>query len=241
MVLAQTGMELRILLRNGEQLILTLVIPVMLLVLFSQVDLLNLGVEQPVNFLAPGVLALAVMSTAFTGQAIGTGFERHYGVLKRLGTTPLPRSGLLAAKTSAVLAVQAFQIIVLGSVAALLGWSPTMTPSGMVSAALLVLGATAAFSALALLLAGTLRAQATLAAANLVYVILLGMGGVVFPVERLGSTVQTISALLPITALSEGLRAVLSRGAVFPGTELLVLLVWSVGGALLASRFFRWE
>src|SRR5690606_13016960 len=168
-VLAQTGMELRLLLRNGEQLLLTLVIPVLLLVAFSTVPLLDLGAASRVDFLAPGVLALATMSTAFTGQAIGTGFERSYGVLKRLGATPLSRLGLLAAKTLAVLVVQLLQAAVICAVALALGWSPHGGAVGALGAALLMVLATAAFSALALLLAGTLRAQATLAAANLVY------------------------------------------------------------------------
>lgn len=241
MVAAQARMELRVLLRNGEQLILTMVIPVMLLVLFSLAPLIDVGTTTRVDFLAPGVLALAVMSTAFTGQAIGTGFERRYGVLKRLGTTPLPRIGLLAAKSLAVLAVQALQISVLCGVAVALGWTPQLSVPGILSAVLLVLTATAAFSSLALLLAGTLRAEATLAAANLVYVMLLGLGGVVFPTERLGETIQPVLTALPITALVDGLRATLNEGAALPLGPLLVLLAWAVLGAALASRYFRWD
>lgn len=241
LVLAQAGMELRVLLRNGEQLLLTLVIPVLLLVGFSSTSLLDLGEDPRVDFLAPGIIALAVMSAAFTGQAIGTGFERRYGVLKRLGATPLSRFGLLSAKTLAVLAVQALQITVISIVALALGWAPRGGVPALASAALLLVLATAAFSSLALLMAGTLRAETTLAAANLVYVVLLGLGGVLFPVDHYPAAVQPAVAVLPITALASGLRALLSGGASFPLFQALVLLAWAAVGAVLASRFFRWD
>ncbi|TDQ45943.1 ABC transporter permease [Actinorugispora endophytica] len=241
LVLAQAGMELRVMLRNGEQLLLTMVIPVLLLVGFSVTSLLDLGEGAAVDFLAPGIIALAVMSTAFTGQAIGTGFERRYGVLKRLGATPLSRLGLLGAKTLAVLAVQVLQVAVISGVALALGWDPRGGVLGFASAAALLVLATAAFSSLALLLAGTLRAEATLAAANLVYVVLLGLGGVVFPVDRYPAVVRPVVEALPITALASGLRAVLTEGALLPLAPVLVLLVWAAAGAVLASRFFRWE
>ncbi|WP_089313470.1 ABC transporter permease [Actinomadura mexicana] len=238
MVLSQAGYEFRAVLRNGEQLLLTLVIPVVLLALFSATSLLDLGAGRRVDFLAPGILALAVMSTAFTGQAIGTGFERRYGVLKRLGATPLPRGGLIAAKTLSVVAVEAVQAAVVCAVALALGWHPHGDPASV--AALLLLG-TAAFSGFGLLMAGTLRAEATLAAANLVYVLLLVLGGVVFPLDRFPGAVRSALELLPISALSDGLRQVLQHGAAFPGKPLAVLTVWAVAGLVLAARFFRWE
>jgi len=238
MIAAQAGYELRTLLRNGEQLLLTLIIPVVLLVLFGGTSLLDLGPGPRVDFLTPGVLALAVMSTAFTGQAIGTGFERRYGVLKRLGATPLPRSGLVAAKTLTVLVVEALQAVLICAVALAMGWRPDGDP---LSALAPVLLGTAAFSGFGLLMAGTLRAEATLAAANLVYVLLLATGGVVFPLDRFPSAVRAALELLPISALADGLRRVLQDGVAFPGGPLLVLAVWAVAGTVLAARFFRWE
>ncbi|MFW5419295.1 ABC transporter permease [Nocardiopsis sp. CNT-189] len=241
MVAAQAGMELRVMLRNGEQLLLTMVIPVLLLVGFSTTGVLDLGSGPRVDFLTPGVLALAVLSTAFTGQAIGTGFERRYGVLKRLGASPLSRFGLLAAKTLAVLAVEALQFLVIGATAVLLGWRPAADPAGLAYCLLLVLLGTAAFSSLALLMAGTLRAEATLAAANLVYVVLLGLGGVVFATDRFPDAVQPLLQALPVTALAEGLRAVLADGAAPALAPVAVLALWTAAGAALAARFFRWE
>lgn len=238
MVLSQAGYEFRTVLRNGEQLLLTLIIPVALLVLFSTTSLLDVGGGRRVDFLAPGILALAVMSTAFTGQAIGTGFERRYGVLKRLGATPLPRGGLIAAKTLTVVAVEAVQAAVICGVALALGWRPHGDPLSVV--VLLLLG-TAAFSGFGLLMAGTLRAEATLAAANLVYVLLLAVGGVVFPLEEFPGPVRDALELLPVSALAEGLRDVLRDGAAFPGGPLVILAVWAVAGLALAARFFKWE
>ncbi len=241
MIGAQAGLELRTLLRNGEQLLLTLIIPVLLLVVFSSEALISVGRGSRIGFIAPGILALAVMSTSFTSLAIGTAFERRYGVLKRLGATPLSRGGLIAAKAVTVLAVEAGQVVLIVAVSALLGWRPVVTPVSVVSALLIIIAGSAAFSGLAMLMAGTLRAEATLAAANLVYLILLGVGGVVFPLSKLPASVRPALRALPSGAMSDGLRSVLRYGSGLPARDLLVLVVWAVVGMALAARFFRWE
>jgi ABC-2 type transport system permease protein len=241
MIGAQAGLELRTLLRNGEQLVLTLIIPVLLLAAFSKEDLVSYPGHSRIDFLAPGILALAVMSTAFTSQAIATGFERRYGVLKRLGATPLSRRGLIAAKTLTVLVVEALQAILIIVVALAIGWHPRGGVAAAAWAVLLMVVATAAFSGLALLMAGTLRAEATLAAANLVYLIMLGIGAVVFPLTKFPAGSRHVLLLLPADALSDGLRSVLQNGSGLPGKDLLVLLVWAAAGIALAVRTFRWE
>ncbi|WP_030160375.1 ABC transporter permease [Streptomyces sp. NRRL S-244] len=238
MILAQTALETRMLLRNGEQLLLTVIIPALLLVLFSAVDIVDTGAGKSVDFLAPGILALAVMSTAFTGQAIATGFDRRYGVLKRLGASPLPRWALMAAKTLSVLVTEVLQIALLTAIAFALGWSPHGNPLAV--AALVLLG-TAAFSGLGLLMAGTLKAEATLAAANLVFLLLLVGGGVIVPMEKFPGAVQSVLGLLPISALSDGLREVLRNGAGLPWGDVAVLGVWAVLGLGAAAKLFRWE
>jgi ABC-2 type transport system permease protein len=242
MVAAQAGLETRTLLRNGEQLLLTLIIPLLLLTAFSLEPLVNFGAGlSRVDFLTPGIIALAVMSTAFTSQAIATGFERRYGVLKRLGATPLSRGGLIAAKTATVIAVELLQGVLILIVALAIGWRPDASPAAIVVAPLLVLLGTAAFSGLALLMAGTLRAEATLAAANLIYVVLLGVGGVVFPLTKFPAAARPVLELLPTGALSTGLRNVLQHGATFPAANLVTLVVWAVVAITLAARMFRWE
>ncbi|MFD3453562.1 ABC transporter permease [Streptomyces sp. NPDC058691] len=238
MIGAQTVLETRMLLRNGEQLLLTVVIPTLLLVLFSTVDVVDTGAGKAVDFLAPGILALAVMSTAFTGQAIATGFERRYGVLKRLAASPLPRWALMTAKTGSVLVTEVLQVVLLTAIAFALGWSPHGDPLSVLL--LLVLG-TAAFSGLGLLMAGTLKAEATLAAANLVFLLLLVCGGVVVPLDRFPDGVRSVLELLPVSALSGGLRDVLQHGAGVPWGDLGILAVWAVLGLGAAARWFRWE
>ncbi|MFF8103905.1 ABC transporter permease [Streptomyces sp. NPDC016640] len=238
MIAAQAALETRMLLRNGEQLLLTVIIPTLLLVLFSTVDVVDTGDGEAVDFLAPGVLALAVMSTAFTGQAIATGFERRYGVLKRLASSPLPRWGLMTAKTLSVLVTEVLQVVLVTVIALALGWSPRGNPLTVLL--LLVLG-TAAFSGLGLLMAGTLRAEATLAAANLVFLLLLVGGGVVVPLDRFPDAARAVLGLLPLSALSEGLRDVLRDGAGVPWGSLGILAGWAVAGLAAAGRFFRWE
>ncbi len=240
-VAAQAGLELRTLVRNGEQLLLTLIIPVLLLVVFSSESLISVGHGSRIGFIAPGILALAVMSTSFTSLAIGTGFERRYGVLKRLGATPLSRSGLIMAKALTVLAVEAAQVVIIVVVSLLLGWHPVVTALGLLSCLLILIAGSAAFSGLAMLMAGTLRAEATLAAANLIYLVLLGLGGVVFPLTKFPAAIRPVLRLLPSGAMSDGLRGVLRYGAGLPARDLLVLLVWAVVGIALAARTFRWE
>ncbi|MET0741236.1 MAG: ABC transporter permease [Candidatus Nanopelagicales bacterium] len=240
-IAAQTATEVRLTLRNGEQLLLTILIPLLLLVGLTVVPVDAVseadGRAERLAAVLPGVIALAVMSTAFTGLAIGTGFERRYGVLKFLGSTPLSRSGLVAAKTLAVLAIEALQVLLLLVVAALLGWSPTGAPLAVL---IVVLAGTAAFAGLALLMAGTLRAEATLAAANLVYLLLLLGGGVVVPLDRYPNGVQPFIELLPSGALGEGLRIAMSGGGL-SWSHVLVMVTWALAGLGLAARTFHWE
>ncbi len=239
-VAAQTRVELTLTLRRGESLLVTLGIPVLLLAFFSVVDVLPrpTGVDEAVDFLAPGILALAVMSSAMVSLAIATGFERSYGVLKRLGSTPLGRPGLLAAKTGAILAVEVLQVIVLVAVAGLLGWRPS---GNLVFAAAAVLLATVAFAGLGLLMAGTLRGEVTLAAANGLYLVLLLLGGMVFPLDRLPEGLEAIAELLPAAALTQALDAALSSPATLVAQPSAVLAAWAVAAPALAAWRFRWE
>lgn len=238
-LVAQSRAELRLNLRNGEQLLLTLAIPILLLTFFSQVEVLPLpdGVDDPIDFLAPGVLALAVLSTAFTGLAIATGFDRQYGVLKRLGATPLGRPRLLAAKTAVVVAIELIQIAVLVPLALALGWEPDIAPLPVIGAVVL---ASIAFAGVALLMAGTLPGLIVLAAANGVYVVLLLFGDLVIPLDELPSGIAAVASLLPTAALAEILRGGFGDGTASAGAW-IVLSVWAVGAPLLAARFFRWE
>ena len=242
MIAAQTAAETRQLLRNGEQLLLTLVIPLLLLSMLSLEPIVNFGGGiSRIDFMTPGIMALAVMSTAFTSQAIATGFERRYGVLKRLGATPLSRAGLITAKTLTVIAVELLQAVLILIVALLIGWRPHASTAAIVTVPLLLLLGTAAFSGLALALAGSIRAEATLAAANLVWFVLLGTGGVVFPLTKFPSGARHFFELLPTGALSTGLRGVLAYGTTFPVGNTITLLVWAVAAIALAARVFRWE
>ncbi|MGI8609183.1 MAG: ABC transporter permease [Candidatus Dormibacteria bacterium] len=238
MVGAQALMETRLLLLNGEQLLLTIVIPTLVLVLFSTVRVLDVGAGRRVNYVLPGVLAIAVMSTAFTGQAIATGFERRYGVLKRLAMTPLPRWGFIAAKTASVVLVEVVQVVLLVVVGLVLGWSPRGSIFDVL--VLLMLG-TAAFSGLGLLMAGSLRAEATLAAANLVFLLLLVGGGVVVPLDKFPAPAAQVLGLLPSGALASGLRDVVQHGGSLPLGAVAVLLAWSVGAIAAAGATFKWE
>jgi ABC-2 type transport system permease protein len=237
-VAAQTRVELMLTLRRGESLIVTLVVPLGVLVFFSKVDAVNTTMPHPVDFLVPGVLALAVMSSAMVSLGIATGFERRYGVLKRLGSTPLSRAGLLAAKTVTVLLLEILQATVIVLTGVALGWEVN---GGLVGAVVLLLIGTIAFAGIGMLMAGTLRAEANLAAANGLFLVLLFLGGMAYPLAKLPDALETFAKALPAAALSETVRSVLTPGVAFPTGELAVLVIWAVAAPLLATRYFRWE
>jgi ABC-2 type transport system permease protein len=229
---------------NGETLFLTLGIPVVFLLFFSTVHVLPVGTAHPVDFLVPGILALAIMSTSMTALSIGTGFERGYGVLKRLGSTPLGRPRLLTAKILAVLAVEVFQAAVLIGVGYLLGWNPggPAGASSLVGEALLamVLG-TVAFGGIGLILAGILKPLVNLAVVNALFVVLLLLGGMLVPLSKLPAWLADLSKALPAAALSQALHGSLGRGTPVAARDWLVLAVWAVGAPVVAGLTFRWE
>jgi ABC-2 type transport system permease protein len=241
---AQVRAETFMTLRRGETLLLTVGIPVVFLVFFSTVHVVSTGTAQPVSFYVPGILSLAVMSTAMVSLGIATGFERGYGVLKRLGTTPLGRPRLLGAKVSTVLVVELVQAAVLVPVGLGLGWDPGGAGHGGADAgqALAVaLLATVAFGGLGLLLAGVLRAEVNLAAANGLYLVLLLLGGMVVPLAKLPGPLADVARALPAAALSDGLHAALGTGTAVPAEAWVVLAAWALAAPLAAALTFRWE
>ncbi len=236
-VRTQGAFETLTLLRNGEQLLVAVVLPAMALVGLALTSSPSLGPGRRIDAATAGVLALAVVSTAFTGQAISTGFDRRYGVLRLLGATPLGRGGLLLGKGLAVLAVLAVQVLVLGVLAVALGWRPE--PGGLLPALVSLLLGSAAFVALALLLAGTLRAEAVLALANLIWVVLLGLG-LLAPTDRLPGGLAQLARVLPSGALGDAMRASLVHGS-WPWAQWLVLAGWAAVAGLVTARVFRWS
>jgi ABC-2 type transport system permease protein len=236
MLAVQAGTELKLTLRNGEQVLLSVLIPVVLMIGLAALPVVPLP-EPRIAAVAPGILALAVMSTAFTGQAIALGFDRRYGVIRRLAATALPRWLLVAGRLVAVLGVVVVQLVLLGLLALGLGWRPD--PAGLGWALLLVLLGCAAFGALGILLGGTLRAEIVLAVANLVWFLLLVGGGIAVPLDRMPAGLAAIGAALPSGALAEAMRATLGSGEA-PGLgPVLVLLGWTIAAGAVAVKAVR--
>ncbi|WP_323961804.1 ABC transporter permease [Arthrobacter sp. JZ12] len=231
------GYETLAMLRNGEQLVLAIVLPLLALAAISFTPFLGTSDERLAAG-TPGVLALCVLSTAFTGQGIATGFDRRYGVLRFLSTTPLGRSGLILGKILAVGAVLLIQAVIIGAAALLLGWDPN--PAGVLPALALLLPGIAAFTALGLLIAGTLRPEATLAVTNLAWVLLAAVGGTVIPRSSLPEAIQPLVSVLPSSALGDGLRAALQSG-VFDPASFALLCGWALVTGLAAIRWFKWS
>ena len=237
---ALAASELRLTLRRGENLLVTIVIPTAVLLFFATVGIVPDVAGAPVAFLLPGALALAVIATGLVNLGIATGYDRQYGVLKRLGGSPLPRSGLIAAKLLAVAAIEVVQVALLLIVAiVVLGWVAPAGASPLLALAALALG-TAAFAGFGLLLAGTLRAEATLALANGLFLLLLMVGGIVLPIDHLPGPIAAVAAVLPAAALSDALRIALS-GTGDPILPLAILVVWAVAAIGLTARTFRWD
>ncbi|MEV6769169.1 ABC transporter permease [Nocardia sp. NPDC051030] len=235
MLAAQTRLELILLLRNGEQLLLTMFIPITLLIGLTLLPVSGLG-EHRVDRVVPAVMMVAVMSTAFTGQAIAVGFDRRYGALKRLGATPLPRWGIVAGKCSAVLIVVVLQSILLGAIGIALGWRPSVT--GLALGAVVIALGTATFAALGLLLGGTLKAEIVLALANILWFIMLGTASLVM-IDDLPTAVSLIARTIPSGALAECLDQALRTSIDWYG--IAVLAAWGSLSGWLATRFFRFD
>jgi ABC-2 type transport system permease protein len=234
MLAAQFGLELKLLLRTGDQLLLTLFIPITLLVGLTLLPLGSFGQHRAATF-TPVIMALAVISTAFTGQAIAVAFDRRYGALKRLGATPLPVWGIIAGKSLAVVTVVFLQAILLGAIGFALGWRPVPTALAL-GAAVIALG-TAAFTALGLLLGGTLRAEIVLAIANLMWFVFAGLGALTVETGIIPAAVKWAARLTPSGALTEALSQAMAMSVDWFGV--VVLAAWGALGALSALRWFR--
>lgn len=234
MLAAQYGLELRLLLRNGEQLLLTMFIPITLLVGLTVLPLGDFG-DNRVAVFVPAIMALAVISTAFTGQAIAVAFDRRYGALKRLGATPLPVWGIIAGKALAVVTVVFLQAIILGGIGLALGWRPQ--PAGLLLGAVVIAVGTATFVAMGLLLGGTLRAEIVLALANLLWFVFAGFGALTVESSTVPGALAWVARLTPSGALTESL----SRATVvsFDWFGIVVLMIWGVLSAAAAVRWFR--
>jgi ABC-2 type transport system permease protein len=243
-VAAMTAMELRLVLRRGENLFATIVIPTLVLVLFSSISILPTGPGRSVDFLLPGAIALGIIATSLVSLGITTAYDRSYGVLKRLGGSPLSRAELVLARLLTVLVVEVVQVgLLVGTAGLALGWTGGSSGGSVPLFVLAVLLGTIAFAGLGLLLAGTLRAETVLAVANVLFLGFLVVGGIIVPIDRLPGPLAAIAAALPAAPLAELLRDALGSGA--PGADLVtplgVLSVWALGAIGLAAATFRWE
>lgn len=238
--LAMTGMELRLASRRGENLLVTLVVPLVLLVFLANVDLIEPGGTAPIDSIVPGILALSVLSTGMVALGISTAFERQSGVLKRLGGSPLPTWALVGAKTAVVGLIVALQVVLVVIVAWFLGWDPPTGIGETLAAALpwLVLGVVACAGA-GLLMAGLLRAETVLALANGLYVLAILLGGMVVPLDQLPPVVAVPASILPPALIAGLLRGAMVPGASIVPLEAMALLAWAVALSALTVRTFR--
>ena len=239
-ILIQTRFELLLTARRGENVLVTLIIPIMLLIFFASLNIIpTKNGTGPAAFLLPGILAIAIMAAGMVNLGIATAYERYYGVLKRLGSSPLSRSGLIIAKIISILVLEVIQVILLIGVAVLLyGWRPVGSfPLALLS---LTLG-TITFAALGLAMAGALRAEMTLAGANALFLVFILLGGGILPLDHLPAPLAALAQVLPAAALTQALQQTLTTGGSFPAYPLLILAIWAVVILVVTIRTFKWE
>lgn len=238
-ILNQTRTELLLTARRGENVLITLIVPVLLLIFFTSLNIVPAVNGSAINFLLPGILALAIIAAGMVNLGIATAYERYYGVLKRLGSSPLSRGNLIIAKVISILILEVIQVLLLiGVAAALYGWHPAGSP--LISLLTLALG-TITFSALGLAMAGALRAEITLGGANALYLIFLLLSGGILPLSHLPAGLAAFAQILPAAALTQALQASMTSGAPFPGPSLLILAIWGIAILFIAIRTFKWE
>ncbi|MBO0777381.1 MAG: ABC transporter permease [Ktedonobacteraceae bacterium] len=238
-ILRQTLFELLLTLRRGENILVTLLVPVALLIFFASLNIAPAVNGSAINFLLPGILALAIIAAGMVNLGIATAYERYYGVLKRLGSSPLSRGGLIMAKVISILLLEIIQVLLLVGVAvALYGWRP----AGSAGLALLVIAlGTVTFSALGLAMAGALRAELTLGGANALFLLFMLIGGGILPLDHLPGPLADVAQILPAAALTQALQASMTSGTAFPTFPLITLAVWAIIILLVAIRTFKWE
>lgn len=236
-VLTHAAFETRIMLSNGEQIMVAILMPLGVLIALHLLPVGRVEGAVPLHTALAAAWGTAVVSSSLTSQAIQTGFDRRNGVLRWVATTPLGRSGYLAGKIVSLLTVQVLQIALLLAVTALLGQVPS--PAGIAAAIPVWLLGSVAFGGLGLLLAGTLRTEAVLAGSNVLFVLFVAVGGIALPPVSFPRLLRSITDLLPSGALGDLLRATLADGP-FSWGSVLILLVWAVLLSLAATRWFRW-
>jgi ABC-2 type transport system permease protein len=238
-ILQQVRFELLLTARRGENVLVTLILPVLLLIFFTSLNIVPATNGKAINFLLPGILAVAIIAAGMVNLGIATAYERYYGVLKRLGSSPLSRSSLIIAKIISILLLEVIQVIILVGVAILLyGWQPTgSAPLTLLTIAL----GTVTFASFGLAMAGALRAEATLAGANALFLVFLLIGGGILPLDHLPPFLVNIAQILPAAPLAQALQATMNNGTPFPATQLLTLAIWAIIILFIAIRTFKWE
>lgn len=231
MAAAQGRVEARLMLRHGEQQLLSLVIPVAMLLISATMPIL--GEEAGLRDIVPMILAIAVTSSGFTGQAIAVAFDRRYGALKRTGASGVPPRIMILGKILGVLVMVVVQVVVISVVAALLGFTTGAAGVGF-GAVVLILGV-ACFTSWGLFMGGTLSSELVLGLANLIWIVLVGIVGFVLYSQGLADAGWW--NLIPSVALASGFAEAFAGSA--PGVQLAVLALWALAGSAAAAKWFR--
>lgn len=233
MAAAQGRVEAKLILSHGEQLLVNLVIPAA--ILFAAHFAPILGDNTDFNLLVPMVFAIAATGAGFTGQAIAVAFDRRYGALKRTGASGVPAWTIIVGKILGVLAMVVVQIVVLGAIALALGWHVSV--GGALFGLVTLLFGVSAFTAMGLLMGGTLSSEMVLALANLIWLVLLGILGWVGYAGDIADAGWWNA--VPTVALAGALDQALQLHVNWPAWASLA--AWAVVSITAAVRLFRFD
>jgi ABC-2 type transport system permease protein len=248
LALHQFGYDLRAFFRNRQSRFFTLALPVLFLIIFASVfgnDTIEVAggrIDTSVSYV-PGIMALGIISAAFTNLVISVTAQRETGVLKRRRATPIPASAIISGRAlTAVVTAITITVVLLG-----IGWAAFGAYVAAWTApalALTVVVGAVAFSCLGFAVASVIRDQeAAQPVTQAITLPLYFISGVFVPTSNLPHWLATIADIFPVRHLAAALLTAYNphtRGAGLAWTDLLVIGAWGAAGLSVAIGRFSW-
>jgi ABC-2 type transport system permease protein len=248
MLWRQIRAQNKLFLRNPFSAFFSLAFPLMFLLLFGSLNgsgrIPELGNIRYIQFLAPGMLAFAVISTCYTGLATGVAINRDEGVLKRVRGTPLPPWIYIAARILSAVWFSIISAVIMILAAVVLFHFEVIGRMLPAAAVTLLLGA-ACFCALGMAVAAIIpNGEAAPVVANFTFFPVAFVSDLFFPSEGAPAWVGAVGAIFPVKHFAKALETAfnpLVPGNGFRWGHLAVLALWMAAAVVVAVRFFRWE
>jgi ABC-2 type transport system permease protein len=254
MGMGRVGIELKQFFRDRESAVFNFLLPMILLVIFGSVfsgqDLGGSGITFSQYFVA-GMIASGILYTSFQNLAIAIPMEREDGTLKRLQGTPLPPAAFFIGKIGMVFVAYIAQVTILIAVGVLFfGIDIPTTPLAIFTFIWVSVLGLIAFTLLGIAYSVVPKqGRGAAALVTPVVLVLQFTSGVFFVFSDLPQWMQSFASLFPLKWLTQAMRSVFLpdsaaamevSGSWELGMTAIVLVIWIILGALLATFFFRW-